>query len=52
MKMRVPPDGVRCNQQGESNLLSTLVTTREFLSRDARHFMIVMMAAMADLVNP
>ncbi len=52
MKMAMAPDSMRCNQQGKSNLFATLMATREVLSRNASHFVIVMMAAMADLVNP
>ncbi len=51
MKMAVAPDGMGCNQQAESNLLSALMTPGEFLSRDASYFMIMVMAAVADLVN-
>ena len=50
--MRVALDGMRRDQQAEPNLLSALMTSREVLSRNASHFVIVMMAAMADLVDP
>ena len=49
--MRVALDGMRRDQQAESNLLSALMTSREILSRDAGHFVIMVMAAMADLIN-
>jgi hypothetical protein len=44
-------DGMRCYEQAESNLLSALMTPREFLSRDASYFVIVVMAAVAYLVD-
>jgi len=50
--MSVPPNGMGCDQQAEANELAALMALRELFSRDARHFMIVMMAAVADLVNP
>ena len=43
---------MRCDQQTKSNLLPTLMTTGEFFPGDTSHFVIVVMAAMANLVNP
>lgn len=50
-EMGVAPDVMRGDQQGESNLFSTLMALGEFLSGDASDFVIVMMAVMADLVD-
>jgi hypothetical protein len=47
----VPPDCMRRDKQAESNLLSALMTAREFLSRDTSYFVIVVMAAVTDLVD-
>ncbi len=50
--MSVPPDRVCGDKQTKSHQLSTLVTLGKSLSREAGYFMIVMMAAVADLINP
>jgi hypothetical protein len=51
-EMSVALDSMSRNQQGKSHLLPALTTAREIFSRDASHFVIVMMAPMADLVDP
>ena len=49
--MSMTLDGMGCDQQGESNLLPALMAAGELLSREASHFVIMVMAAMAHLVN-
>jgi hypothetical protein len=45
------PDGMRCNQQGESHLFAALMTTGKLLSGDASHVVIVVMAAVTNLID-
>ena len=51
-EMGVALDSMSGNQQGESHLLSALMAPGKLLPGDARYLVIVMMAAMAHLVDP
>ena len=51
-EMHMATNVMRSNQQGESNLVPAFMTPWELLSRDARDFVIMVMAAVADLINP
>lgn len=51
-EVHMPPNIVRRNQQTEANLVSTVLTSGKFFSRDTRYFVIVMMAVVANLVDP
>ena len=50
-EVHVAPDGMGGNQQAESHLITALMATWKLLSRDASHFMIMMMPAMADPID-
>ena len=44
--------GMRRDEQAEAYLIAALTTLRELLPRKTRHLVIVMVAAMANLVDP